>query len=113
MIELLLVIAAGLTLGIIAGILPGLGTGGLLGLLFLVLIYLEPVHVLILFICILTAAQYFGSTIAILSGVPGDPASVPASRWGFELAKQGHGSQLLYATAKYSLISGVVASVIA
>ena len=34
---------------------------------------------------------------------------MPASKWGFELAKAGHGSRLLYSTARYSLISGLLA----
>ena len=100
---------AGLVTGVVAGILPGLGPAGVMGILFLALTQLEPLHILLFFICILTSAQYFGSTIAILTGVPGDPAAVPASKWGFELAKAGHGSRLLYSTARYSLISGLLA----
>ena len=103
------VILAGLISGILAGILPGLGTASVMSLAFIALLMLDPLEIILFYICVLTAAQYFGSAIAILSGVPGDAAAVPASHWGFQLTKQGYGPMLLYDTAKYSLFSGVAA----
>lgn len=108
MIETITIIFVGLTLGIVAGILPGLGTGGLMSIMFVLLMQMSPVHVLLFFICILTSAQYFGSTIAILSGIPGDPSAIPSSKWGFDLAQKGYGRDILYVTAKYSLLAGLI-----
>jgi len=108
MVEIVSIILVGIALGVVAGILPGLGTGGLMGIMFVLLMQMDPVHVLLFFICILTSAQYFGSTIAILSGIPGDPSAIPSSKWGFELAQKGYGKDILYVTAKYSLLAGLV-----
>lgn len=112
MFETIIVVLSGLALGVVAGVLPGLGTGGLMGILFLALMHMDPVHVLLFFVAILTSAQYFGSVIAILSGIPGDPSAIPASKWGFQLAQQGHGQDILYATAKYSFLAGSIAFVL-
>ena len=98
----------GLLLGIIAGILPGLGTTTLLAMLIVPLSNTDPINVIIFYICILTSAQYFGSVGGILTGVPGDPSAMPSAKWGFAEATNGRGSSLLFATAKWSLISGLI-----
>ena len=108
MIDLIIAGTAGLFLGVIAGILPGLGTGSLLGLLFIFLLNAPALTVIVFYIGILTSAQYFGSVTAILTGVPGDPAAIPTTKYGHAEAKNGFASELIFLTAKYSLISGLL-----
>lgn len=98
----------GLVLGIVAGLLPGLGTGTIMVMLFLVLINLDPVSVILFFLGVLTSAQYVGSVTAILTGVPGDASSIPSSTWGFGQFKKGHGNYLISQTAIWSLLSGTL-----
>lgn len=112
MIDTLIYGSAGVGLGIMAGILPGLGTGSVMALMSLLLMGSEPQHVLIFYLGILVSAQYFGSVTAILTGIPGDPSSLPSATWGFPAAQQGQGQELLYITAKWSLISGITGFVL-
>lgn len=112
MIDTLIHGLAGMGLGIMAGILPGLGTGSIMALMSLLLIGSEPQHVLIFYLGILVSAQYFGSVTAMLTGIPGDPSSLPSAVWGFPAAQRGQGQELLQATAKWSLISGITGFVL-
>jgi len=112
MIDLFIFGTMGLALGVIAGLLPGLGTGSLMGAMFLLLMGTEPINVLIFYIGILTSAQYFGSVSAILTGVPGDTSAIPSSVWGHKLVQQGKGKTLLFDTAFYSFLSGLISFVL-
>lgn len=112
MIEYLIFGFIGLLLGIVAGLLPGLGTGTIMVMLFLVLINLDPVSVILFFLGVLTSAQYVGSVTAILTGVPGDASSIPSSTWGFNQFKKGHGNYLISQTATWSLLAGTLGFVI-
>lgn len=96
----------GILLGVLAGSLPGLGTGSTLGILFVILLKASPESIIIFYLGILISAQYFGSVTAILTGVPGDTSAIPSAKFGFQLAKKGYGPALIFATAKYSLWSG-------
>ena len=108
MIEIFLLGAAGLLFGIVAGVLPGLGTGSLIGIAFFALMHADPVSVIVFYIGILMSAQYFGSVAGILTGVPGDPAAIPSATYGFAAAKLGQGPRLIFLTAKYSLIFALI-----
>jgi putative tricarboxylic transport membrane protein len=79
-----------------------------MALMYVFLLKTDITAVIMFFIGVIVSAQYLGSVVAILSGVPGDASSIPASTWGFRAAKMGHGNLLLFQTAKYSLISGIL-----
>ena len=79
MIDFFIAGTLGLLLGIVAGILPGLGTGSLLGILFIFLLQAPAEAVIVFYLGILISGQYFGSVTAILTGVPGDPSAIPSS----------------------------------
>lgn len=108
MIDFFIAGTLGLLLGIVAGILPGLGTGSLLGILFIFLLQAPAEAVIVFYLGILISGQYFGSVTAILTGVPGDPSAIPSSTYGFSAAKKGQAGDLIFLTAKYSLISALV-----
>lgn len=107
MMEVLVFGLLGICFGILAGFLPGLGTGTLLSILFVLLLQASPESIIIFYLGILISAQYFGSVTAILTGVPGDPSAIPSATYGFKLAKAGYGPSLLFSTAKYSLWSSL------
>lgn len=98
---------AGLIMGIMAGVLPGLGTGSLMALMSMFLLGTDATLIIVFYLAVLVSAQYFGSVTAILTGVPGDPAAMPSAVWGFPAARSGQARELLYQTAKWSLISGI------
>jgi len=108
MIETLIAGSAGFLMGVVAGILPGLGTVSLLTISYFFISGLEPANLIIYYLGILMASQYFGSVTAITTGIPGDTSALPAAQWGFDLSKKGQAGILLYLTAKFSLIAGVL-----
>lgn len=112
MIDVFVFGSMGLVLGILAGLLPGLGTGSLMGAMFVILMSTAPINVLIFYLGVLTSAQYFGSVSSIITGVPGDTSAIPSSIWGHKLAQQGKGENLLFDTAFYSLLSGLISFVL-
>ena len=70
---------AGILLGFLAGLLPGINISFIMILSFPFLIGSDLQSVLIFYIAVMASSQYSGSISALLLGIPGETTSLPAT----------------------------------
>lgn len=102
---------AGVTLGTLVGVLPGLGTMAALSIL-LPMTYTigDPATSIIFLAGIYYGTQYGGSTTAILLNLPGEASSVVTTLDGYQMTRQGRGGVALAIAALSSFLAGTVAT---
>ncbi len=103
---------AGVFLGTLIGVLPGLGPTATIAMLLPVTFTLPPVSALIMLAGIYYGSQYGGSTTSILVNVPGEAASVVTALDGYQMAQQGRAGVALATSAIGSFFAGTVATVV-
>ncbi|MCU0561309.1 MAG: tripartite tricarboxylate transporter permease [Desulfobacterales bacterium] len=108
----LLYCLAGVFLGTLIGVLPGLGPTATIAMLLPVTFTLPPVSALIMLAGIYYGSQYGGSTTSILVNVPGEAASVVTALDGYQMARRGRAGAALTTAAVGSFFAGTVATVI-
>jgi putative tricarboxylic transport membrane protein len=67
---------AGVLLGTMVGVLPGIGPAGTLAILLPLTFHMQPTTALIMLLGIYYGAKYGGSTTSILLNIPGESSSV-------------------------------------
>ena len=108
----LLYCLAGVFLGTLIGVLPGLGPTATIAMLLPVTFTLPPVSALIMLAGIYYGSQYGGSTTSILVNVPGEAASVVTALDGYQMAQKGRAGVALATSAIGSFFAGTVATVV-
>lgn len=103
---------AGVLLGTVVGVLPGLGPLATVAMLLPLTFGLEPVASLIMLAGIYYGSQYGGSTTAILVNLPGESASAVTTIDGYQMALKGRAGPALAAAALGSFFAGTVATVL-
>lgn len=98
----------GVTIGTVAGVLPGLGVSGSIALLLPISFGMNPLTALIMFCGIYYGAMYGGSTTSILVNIPGEGASVVTCMEGHEMAKRGRAGAALSIAAIGSFVAGTL-----
>ncbi|MDH4133350.1 MAG: tripartite tricarboxylate transporter permease [Gammaproteobacteria bacterium] len=101
---------AGVLLGTLIGVLPGLGPVATIAMLLPATFSLSPVTSLIMLSGIYYGAQYGGSTTAILINLPGEATAVVTALDGHAMAKQGRAGVALATSAIGSFIAGTFAT---
>ncbi|RTL69310.1 MAG: tripartite tricarboxylate transporter permease [Hyphomicrobiales bacterium] len=101
---------AGVFLGTLIGVLPGLGPVATIAMLLPATFGLPPVTALIMLAGIYYGAQYGGSTTAILINVPGESSSLVTALDGYAMARQGRAGVALATAAIGSFIAGSIAT---
>ena len=99
---------AGVVLGTMVGVLPGLGPVSTIALLLPATFGLPPVSALIMLAGVYYGAQYGGSTSAILLNLPGEASSVVTCLDGYRMARSGRGGVALSTAALASFFAGSV-----
>ncbi len=102
---------AGVLLGLLVGVLPGLGAPNGVAILLPLTLGLEPVSAIILLTCMYWGALFGGSITSILFNIPGEPSSVATTFDGHPMALQGRAGEALTA-AFTSAFLGALAGVI-
>ena len=100
---------AGVLLGTLVGVLPGLGPAGAIALLLPLALHAPPLAYLIMLFGITYGAQYGGSTTSILVNIPGEASSVITCLDGYAMARQGRAGPALGIAAFGSFIGGTLA----
>lgn len=108
----LLYCLAGVFLGTLIGVLPGLGPTATIAMLLPVTFTLPPVSSLIMLAGIYYGSQYGGSTTSILVNVPGEAASVVTALDGYQMARKGRAGVALATAAIGSFFAGTVATIV-
>ncbi|MDQ8022455.1 MAG: tripartite tricarboxylate transporter permease [Moraxellaceae bacterium] len=101
---------AGVILGTLVGVLPGLGPVATIAMLLPMTFNLPPESALIMLAGIYYGAQYGGSTTAILVNLPGETSSVVTALDGHQMARQGKAGKALATAALASFFAGTVAT---
>ncbi len=103
---------AGVFVGTLVGVLPGIGPLAAIAMLLPATFNLPPVGALIMLAGIYYGCQYGGSTTAILVKLPGESASVVTCMDGHEMAKKGRAGPALAIAAVGSFIAGTVGTIL-
>jgi putative tricarboxylic transport membrane protein len=100
----LLIATAGIIVGTMIGVLPGLGGANGVAILLPVTFVMPPTSAIILLSCIYWGALFGGAITSILFNIPGEPWSVATTFDGHPMARQGLGGQALTAAFISSFI---------
>lgn len=109
--ENLLYCLAGVVIGTLVGVLPGIGPIAAMSLLLPATLAIPPTAAVIMLAGIYYGSMYGGSTTSILVRIPGEAASVVTCLDGHEMARQGRAGPALAISAIGSFIAGTVALV--
>ncbi len=104
----LLFIAAGITLGIVIGAIPGLGSVTALAVLVPVTYYMSPISAIAFLVGVNKGGTSGGAIPAILLNSPGTPEAAAAALDGYPLAKRGEATRAM----KFALYSSVTGDTI-
>jgi putative tricarboxylic transport membrane protein len=99
---------AGVFIGTLVGVLPGIGPVGAMSILLPTTYGLSPVSSIIMLAGIFYGAMYGGSTTSILVNIPGEAASVVTCLDGYQMARKGRAGPALGISALGSFIGGTV-----
>jgi putative tricarboxylic transport membrane protein len=99
---------AGVALGTVVGIMPGLGPPATVAMLLPLTMLMNPAAAMIMLAGIYYGAKYGGSTTSILLNVPGESASVVTCIDGYQMARNGRAGAALGIAAIASFIAGTV-----
>jgi putative tricarboxylic transport membrane protein len=103
---------AGVILGLLVGVLPGVGGTTGVAILLPVTVFFEPVSALVMLAGIYWGAMYGGLITSILFGVPGNPWSVAVMFDGRPLALQGKAGLAMSTGFWVSFFGAIIASVL-
>src|ERR671922_2224556 len=111
--ENLLLAAAGVTLGTLVGVLPGIGPALTIALLLPITFnFDDPAGAFIMFAGIYAGGMYGGSTTSILLNTPGESGSVATAIEGFQMARRGRARAALATAAIGSFVAGTIGIVL-
>jgi putative tricarboxylic transport membrane protein len=99
---------AGVLIGTLVGVLPGLGPVAAISLLLPLTFHATPVSGIIMLAGIYYGAMYGGSTTSILINIPGEAASVVTCLDGYQMARKGRAGPALGIAAFGSFIAGTL-----
>lgn len=97
---------AGVLIGTLVGVLPGLGPVATISLLLPATYGMDPISSIIMLCGVYYGAMYGGSTTSILVNIPGEAASVATCLDGYQMARNGRAGPALGISAFGSFIGG-------
>lgn len=102
---------AGVLLGTVIGVLPGLGQTTGVAILLPLTLGLRPLTAFIMLAGIYYGTQYGGTISSVLIATPGEPSTVVTTLDGYQLARQGRAGQALAIAAVGSFLAGTISIV--
>jgi len=102
----LAIVAFGVTLGTLAGVLPGVGAITAITILLPLTFYMEPTSAIIMLAGIYYGAQYGGSQASILMNIPGTSTHAVTCLDGYPLSKQGRAGPAMFIAGISSFVGG-------
>ena len=100
--------AIGVTLGTVAGIIPGIGALATMSLLLPLTFQLDTTAALVMLAGIWYGTTYGGSTASILLNLPGTPSTAVTCLEGFPMAQQGRANVAMFMTTIASFFGASV-----
>src|SRR5690606_675991 len=102
----------GVSLGMVVGVIPGIGTLATMSMLFPLTFILDPTTALIMLAGIWYGTGYGGRTASILLNIPGTVANAVTCLDGYPMTKQGRGGVALFMTTVASFVGGSIGIVL-
>lgn len=99
---------AGVTLGTLIGVLPGIGSLAAVSMLLPVTFYLEPTTALVMLAGVFYGAEYGGSISSILLNLPGTASAAVTCLDGHPMARNGRAGVALFVTTIASFVGAAV-----
>ena len=102
---------AGVLMGQMVGVLPGIGPAAAIALLLPLTFGADPTSAIILFAGIYYGSQYGGTLTSVLVSVPGESSTVMTTLDGYQMALQGRAGPALGIAAVGSFIAGTLGTI--
>ncbi len=111
-VQNVLLLGAGVLLGMVVGVMPGLGPSAGLAILLPLTFALEPTGAIIMLAAVYYGAMYGGTITSVLINTPGESATVASTFDGYPLARKGRAGPALVMAAVASFVAGTVGAVL-
>ncbi len=111
-LEHLALLMAGVLLGQIIGVMPGLGPTAGIAILLPLTFTMDPTGAIIMLAAIYYGSMYGGTVTAVLINTPGESATVATTFDGYPMAKKGRAGQALVIAAGASFLAGIVGAIL-
>jgi putative tricarboxylic transport membrane protein len=108
----LLLLAAGVLMGMVVGVMPGLGPSAGLAILLPVTFGLDPTSAIVMLAAVYYGAMYGGTITSVLINTPGESATVATTFDGYPMAKQGRAGPALVLAAVASFVAGTIGAIL-
>lgn len=108
----LLLLAAGVFVGMVVGIMPGLGPSAGIAILLPLTFSMDTTGAIVMLAAIYYGAMYGGTITSVLINTPGESATVASTFDGYPLARQGKAGAALVLCAVASFVAGTVGAVL-
>ncbi|MGH3342092.1 MAG: tripartite tricarboxylate transporter permease [Carbonactinosporaceae bacterium] len=108
----LLLLAAGVLVGMVVGVMPGLGPSAGLAILLPITFGLDPTGAIVMLAAVYYGAMYGGTITSVLINTPGESATVATTFDGYPMAQQGRAGSALVLAAVASFVAGTVGAVL-
>lgn len=111
-VQNMLLLAGGVTIGMIVGVMPGLGPSAGLAILLPVTFGLDPTGAIVMLAAVYYGAMYGGTITSVLINTPGESATVASTFDGYPMAKAGRAGPALVMAAIASFVAGTIGAVL-
>lgn len=111
-VQNLLLLAAGVTLGMIVGVMPGLGPSAGIAILLPLTFGLDPTGAIVMLAAVYYGSMYGGTITSVLINTPGESATVASTFDGYPLSRQGRAGPALVMAAIASFIAGTIGAIL-
>lgn len=108
----LLLLAAGVLVGMVVGVMPGLGPSAGLAIFLPVTFGLDPTGAIVMLAAVYYGAMYGGTITSVLINTPGESATVATTFDGYPMAQQGRAGPALVLAAVASFVAGTIGAVL-
>jgi len=111
-IQNILLLGAGVMMGMIVGVMPGLGPSAGLAILLPLTFTLDPTGAVVMLAAVYYGAMYGGTITSVLINPPGESATVASTFDGYPMAKQGRAGPALVMAAVASFVAGTIGALL-
>lgn len=111
-VQNILLLVAGVLMGQIVGVMPGLGPSAGIAILLPLTFGLDAVGGIVMLAAVYYGAMYGGTITSVLINTPGESATVASTFDGYPLAKQGRAGAALVMAAVASFVAGTIGAIL-
>ena len=111
-VQNVLLLGAGVLLGMVVGVMPGLGPSAGLAILLPLTFDLDPTGAIVMLAAVYYGAMYGGTITSVLINTPGESATVASTFDGYPLARKGRAGPALVMAAVASFVAGTIGAVL-